>query len=89
MAIHIVAYDLNKPGQDYEALLEKLATYDRFHAQGSVWLLNSNNTAEQIRDDLLKHLDSNDKLIVSKMGEAAWFGYSAEVSKWINNNVNV
>jgi len=81
----VVAYDLMKQGQNYTCLTQKLQTYPtHWHAQGSVWFIETSQSAAQIRDYLKPCLDANDKLIVARLqGEAAWAGLSQHNSQWM------
>lgn len=85
MAAYIVTYDLMKQGQNYDCLCKKLEEYPtHWHAQGSVWLIQTSLSAVQVRDDLASCLDSNDKLIVARLqGEAAWQGYGEQINSWL------
>jgi len=89
MTAYIVSYDLNTQGQKYKCLTDKLEAYGTYwHAQGSVWIIISSQTATQVRDNLKSCLDSNDELFVGKLsGEAAWFGYSSQISDWLKKNL--
>lgn len=85
MATYIITYDLNKSGQNYNCIIKKLEAYGtHWHAQGSVWLLVTDQSATQIRDHLGACLDDNDELFVARLsGEAAWRGYSTQISEWL------
>ncbi|MCE8042448.1 hypothetical protein HOP60_09810 [Halomonas daqingensis] len=74
MANYIVAYDLHTPGQDYKSLREAFEAYGYYYKPlRSTWLIKTTQSSEQIRNNLMRVLDSNDKLIVLKLsGEAAW-----------------
>ena len=89
MAVYFIGYDLNRPGQDYtnlENAIKEFATW--WHHLDSTWLVSTNWLAEQIRDDLRQHIDANDKLLVAKLsGEAAWFGFTPEGSKWLKEQL--
>lgn len=89
MAAYIVCYDLHKEGQNYKCLEEKLQAYGaHWNAQRSVWLIVTNQTAVQVRDNLASCLDSNDKLIVAGLsGEAAWRGYNQDVTDWLQKQL--
>ena len=54
----------------------------------SVWIIKSNKTAGQIRDDLSRYLDNNDKLLVIEVVKH-WGTYniSKEVTDWMKNNI--
>ena len=45
-------------------------------------------TAEQIRDDLVRHIDVNDELLVAKLsGEAAWYGFPPNGGQWLQQQL--
>lgn len=87
MAIHIIAYDLHKTGQNYECLKTKLEKYPAcWHMQGSVWVIKSSKSPTIIRDELASCLDSNDNLLVAKLhGDAAWRGFATKWSSWLKS----
>lgn len=89
MTGYIVAYDLNKEGQNYECMTKKLEAYGTYcHLQRSVWIISTKKSAKEIRDNLSECIDSNDKLFVGALtGEAAWQGFKAKTSDWIENNI--
>lgn len=89
MTAYIVTYDLNQHGQNYNCIIKKLEAYGtHWHIQGSVWIVVSNQSAAQIRDNLNSCLDSNDELFVGKLsGEAAWIGYNEKISKWLKDHL--
>lgn len=73
MALCWISYDLDKPGQDYPDLINRLKQLKAQEVTRSDWLLSSDSTPEQIRDDLLKYLDTNDRIIVAELkNSAAW-----------------
>ena len=90
MSVFVVTYDLHQQGQNYVGLIQKLKAYPtHWHAQGSVWIIETGQSAAQVRDNLRPCLDANDKLIVAKLeGEAAWVGYSDEITKWLKDRLN-
>ncbi len=87
MATFIVTYDLLKAGQNYDAIITKIKSYGTWcHIQESVWAIQTNQSAAVIRDNLRTTIDGNDKLYVARLeGEAAWAGYSAEISNWFKS----
>ena len=87
MARYIVSYDLHGPGQDYEALAERIKTYPRWaKLMQSTWCVVTTQTSEQVRDYLRPALDGNDKLLVGVLGTSAWYGFSAELTEWLKAN---
>ena len=89
MRAYIISYDLLTPGKNYEDLLKKIKSYPMWaRLGGSAYIVITENTAVEIRDNLKPFLDSNDKLFVGTLiAPAAWTGLSDEVSKWIIENV--
>jgi hypothetical protein len=89
MKSYVIGYDLNSPGQDYDALFEAIKSYGAWwHHLDSTWIVKTNSSAVEIRDHLRQFIDENDELLVAKLsGEAAWTGFSSKGSAWLKNNV--
>ena len=84
MRAYTVNYDLKRPGQNYEELFEALKSYGtHWHPQGSLWIIASSKSAAEIRDHLRQYIDANDSLLVSRMGESAWYGMGENGSAWL------
>ena len=87
MATYIISYDLQVPGQNYDALTALIKTYPKWaKLMQSTWSVATTQTSEQIRDHLKLALDGNDKLFVGELGTSAWYGLSSEVSEWLHAN---
>ena len=88
MATHIISYDLRKPGQNYDALYERIKTYDNWaHIAKSTWAVVTAKTAEQVRDNLFAVMDDNDRLVVVKSGGAgAWHNVICS-NQWLKDNL--
>jgi len=69
-----VGYDLRAPGRNYDNLYKRLADWRAVRVLKSEWIIEAgNSSAAAIRDDLVKHIDGNDGLLVVTMtGESAW-----------------
>ncbi len=89
MAVYIVGYDLDKPGQDYKDLIAALRRYSNWwHCLDSTWLISTSDSTSTVRDNLRQYLDRNDKLLVAAVGApAAWYGFSEDCSSWLMNNL--
>ncbi len=89
MATYIVGYDLNRPHQDYPDLIEAIKAYGTWwHHLDSTWIIVTNSTAKEIRDDLARHIDSNDELLVVKSGGVgAWKGFDDKGSSWLKDHL--
>lgn len=86
----LVSYDLRKPGRNYDNLYEHLESYpDHISPLESVWLLKTSFSAKRVRNAVLKHIDSNDGLLVINVtgAAAAWNGLSTAHSKWMKENL--
>ncbi len=60
MTVYCVSYDLNKTGQNYNALYEELKDSPSWwHHLDSTWLIYTSETEEELSARLLKHLDSD------------------------------
>lgn len=85
----LIGYDLNKAGQDYDTLIEKIKDLGTWwHCLDSTWIIKSNYTVVDIRNYLRQFIDGNDEILVVKLtGDAAWYGFSAEGSNWLKKNL--
>lgn len=85
MAVFIVAYDLKQTGQNYQCITHKLNQMPNCHAQGSVWFVDYNGTAVNLRDHLQSCLDQNDVLFVDYVSKG-WAGvHMPTCGKWLND----
>ena len=88
MTTFCVSYDLNKSGQNYNALYEELKKSPRWcHPMDSTWLIVTSETAEQLRDRIRKHLDDNDTLLVIKVVRPYSGWLTKEVWDWLQENI--
>lgn len=52
------------------------------------WLLITERTAKQIRDELKQYLKEDDRLLVMGYGEgAAWYGFKDDCQTWLEDNL--
>lgn len=71
MPQYVVSYDLHQTGRDYERLKKGLAALqETAKLLESVWLVNSNLTAAQIRDHLKGYCDNNDSIAVIEIARS-------------------
>lgn len=66
---YLITYDLTSPGRDYDELIDFLEeSYGKDgHVLGSVWLVSSTQSVAELRDAVMRFLDSNDRLLVVKL----------------------
>lgn len=91
MAVYLVTWDLNREGSGYSqaraAFIAHLQTYEHIKDPGldSVWFISTTSSAEQIDSFLRQKLDSNDRLIVTRMRSGEHQGWlNPETWKWID-----
>ncbi len=90
MKTYLVTYDLNAPGQNYNALYDAIKAQGTWwHCLDSTWMVASNLSSSQIRDNLMPHIDSNDKLLVVEQAKfnSAWTGFDKQCSDWLKANL--
>jgi hypothetical protein len=68
MPVYIIAYDLHRePSTAYDRLIDALEGAGAWHAQESLWLLNSPYSARQNYDWFKQFMHRGDELMVSEM----------------------
>ncbi|MBO7415996.1 MAG: hypothetical protein J6U22_05415 [Bacteroidaceae bacterium] len=87
--VYIVSYDLSEPGQKYETLIGKIKESLAWARLGqSAYLVESEQSAVELRNYYRNELDNNDKIYVGKVcAPAAWFGMPKDVTDWILEKV--
>lgn len=86
--VFIVSYDLNRPGQNYEGLLEEIRRSPGWlHPMQSTWLIYTNESAQQLSDRLLKYIDGSDRLILMPASKPVLGWLTQESWDWINKYV--
>lgn len=89
--IYLLAYDLvNEPKGtfDYQPLWDELKRLGAFRTQYSLWLVNSNNTAQQLVEHFKKFIDKDDRLWVTSVrkNEHWYINAIGGTNKWLENN---
>ena len=91
MAIYMIGYDLHPvKGKNYDRLfaaLEAMGT-GYWDCLDSTWLITTEKTPTQIRDEIKQYLKDNDRLLVMRYGDgAAWFGFKDECQTWLEDKL--
>lgn len=85
MAKYLITYDLNRPGQVYSELADKINELGSVnHGMQNVWFLKTDKNASQIIDELRSVVDNNDELFVAELGNWASFNL-IQLANWLNN----
>ena len=89
MALFSVSYDLNKAGQNYEALYTELKRTEFKHIMDSTWLISTSESAKDIYNRLSAKIDNNDLIFISKVNSAQYFGSlrGDGIWQWISDRV--
>lgn len=90
MSTYLISYDLNKPVQNYAALIDaiKRIADGWWHQLDSTWILRCAGTSAAIRDALLPFIDRNDELLVVELtGNAAWYGFGPQGDDWLKTHL--
>jgi hypothetical protein len=84
----IITYDLLHPENNYDKLVLKIRSYGVWARLGRfAYLIITNQTVMQVRDDLGSVLDAKDILFVGTCPvPAAWKSLPEDVAKWILEN---
>jgi hypothetical protein len=74
MSNFVVTYDVRATNHDYTRLYDLLNLWGAAHLQGSVWLLDRNDTSANIRDAMMAHMHPNDTACVIQLPDrnAQW-----------------
>lgn len=90
MAVYWVNYDLNKSGQDYTKLIDYLKSHPKWaNPLKSSFFVKSSLTVGALRDEIKKHIDTNDDVVVVKVDGQSWatYGLSDTLNKWLKDNL--
>ncbi len=87
----LISYDLvgtNETSADYERLIESIKAYGTYaNVHRSVWVIRTNQTLKQVRDDLQRHMDANDRLFVIKTRRDAAWSKVLCTDGWLQDNL--
>lgn len=90
MSILLVTYDLDQPNRNYDGLIKAIKRRTWCHALDSVWFLDTPDSPQDVRDELMKKLDEGDQLYVfrlrkhwaAKKGDAATKWLKSDTRSW-------
>lgn len=89
MAALLITYDLNKPGQNYDKLYEKIKGLGAWwHHLDSTWIVNSTLTPSQAFDRLKPTLDASDSMLIVNITGDTYSGWlPQEAWDWLKKHV--
>lgn len=84
----LINYDLCAPGKNYEELIKSIKESGTWgKVAESCWFLETAYTPKQLRDNLKKHMDENDRLFVAELtGVSAWTNVICD-SNWLKEHL--
>ena len=89
MKVYQISYDLRKQ-RNYDALYERIKTYHWCHPLESIWVITTQQSVVEVRDNLTQVMDQDDGLLVTRLtGEAAWINLGDDVSQWLKAKLAV
>ena len=86
----MVAYYLKKSDRDYESLINYLKSFGTWwHYLDSAWLVVTDLSASQLRDNLIKYIDSADELFIMDVTDDDWatVGLTKQATDWLQQNM--
>jgi hypothetical protein len=78
LALYLISYDLLKPGKNYDSLIDALTQQGAKRVLLSQWILNTYCSAKQVRDWARRHMDNNDRILISEI-KSNWSSYGTFV----------
>lgn len=77
--IYLIAYDLHNPRETHSQLVGALRQKGAKRILSSTWALQTTSSATQIRNWITQFLGTNDRLLISAIGECVSHNPMAEV----------
>jgi len=91
MSVYLVAYQIdedNMENQDYDDFVDALQEYDGYcQIFDNLWFVCSDDSADDVHEDLVQHLYDGDFILITEMGED-YRGFLPESAvDWLNENI--
>ena len=85
----LISYDLRKPGRDYSSLHQAIKNVGNWwHCLESVWIVETSRAAIVVRDELMRHMDTNDKLAVLRTaGDWGTYNLDKDCNQWLQERM--
>lgn len=86
----LIGYDLSAPPAEYTALIEAIKAYGRWwHYLDSTWLIDTDQSARQVIENLRQYIRSPDRLIVIQIKNNWWaIGFPEKAYEWLKNRLS-
>jgi hypothetical protein len=86
MAVYMVTWDLNSPGQDYTPLIRAVEGFTHCKALKSAYFIDTTRDAASVRDALMKLIDSNDMLFVMRVANQWGANRHTAATNWLSDS---
>lgn len=89
--IYTISYDLKKPGQNYNDLINAIKSLGAWARPcESYWLVETELNSAAIYEFLKQYLDSNDVMLVSRFSNDDFSGRvnDSEIIQWVKDKVS-
>ncbi|EMC9925301.1 hypothetical protein VPH80_004579 [Vibrio parahaemolyticus] len=87
MAVLLITYDLNSPGQNHSKLLDAIKEYPWARLSESSYAIKTVESPSTVFNTLKPHIDNNDNLYIVTMTKP-YSGYGPQdVNDWLENNL--
>lgn len=89
MSALLIAYDLNKPGQDYTKLYEEIRSLGAWwHHLDSTWIVDTYSTVEDVSSRLRAVMDESDRFLVLDVTAAKRGGWlTQDAWDWLSEHI--
>lgn len=88
MAIYLVTYDLNNPGQRHSQILKAVKEYPWARLSESSYAIEATASPQQIFNSLSGYLDKNDNLYVIKLTTPYYGQGPQDINDWLANKLH-
>lgn len=84
-----INYDLQKPGRNYQPLYDYIKSFAAWcHLLDSLWLVRTNKSVSDVRDELKRVVDANDKVAVFDVTQDSWAtNFSNTQTEWLKDHI--
>lgn len=91
MSVLMIGYDLNRPGQKYDELIEFLESQPLWwHYLDSTWLVKTSLTVKEMCNKVWQHVDNNDAVLVLDVTRDTWacVGLEDGGAEWLQQHMD-
>jgi len=87
MSALLIAYDLNKPGQDYSGFYKVRDSYPYAKLSESSYAISTTEAPAEVYKKLKEYIDKGDRVFIIKLANP-WTGFGTQdVFDWLNQNL--